>query len=453
MNTQENEVIVSEEARRKAASPTVDVIPEVEQSRGRLIWSGFLVILLGIGGIGAWAAIAPLQGAVLAPGVVKVASERKTVQHLEGGVVKEILVAEGQRVEAGQVLIRLDDLTPKARVDLLQGKLDRLEAALARARAEQADREAIEFPDGLMSRADDPDVKLVIDGEIETFKSRREAFQGEIGILEQRIRQFEQQIDGLKTQIRSTRSQLGTIREEKEAVEVLYKKGIYEKPKYLALKRSQAGLEGQIGAHQSSIAQVEERIGEVKLRVIDLGTQRREELNREIQRLQSEIFDNEERLRAALDTLERTEIRAPQTGSVVGLSIHTVGGVIRGGNRILDIVPMDDALVIEANVKPEDIDIVHEGLAADVRLTAFSRRDTPTLPGKVTRVSADSFVDDNSGKAYYRLRVEIDPEHVTDLELQPGMPAEVYLLTGERTALNYVMKPIMDNIRRGLLEE
>lgn len=453
MTIPESEVIVDHKEKPKRQALSLDQAPDVEKSRRRLIWTGFLVIMLGVGGLGAWAAMAPLQSAVLAIGTVKVSSERKTLQHLEGGVVKEILIQEGDKVTAGQVLIRLDDLTAQARVDLLQGKLDRLKASLARLEAEQAGRDEITFPKELLSRSDDENVKVVIQGEIEAFNARRDAFNGENNVLEQRIRQYDQQIDGLKTQISSTRVQLSTIREEKDAVEILYKKGVYEKPRYLSLKRSHAQLEGQIGAHQSSIAQVEERIGEVKLRIIDLSTQRREENNAQMQRIQSDIFDNEERLRAAKDTLNRLAIRAPQDGTVVGLSVHTIGGVIKAGNRILDIVPRDDVLVIEANVRPEDIDIVHEGLSADVRLTAFNRRTTPTLPGLVTRVSADSFSDQSAGVAYYRVRVEIDPEHVTDLELYPGMPAEVYLLTGERTALSYFIKPIEDSIRRGLLEE
>lgn len=428
-----------------------ELLKRLASGRRRLIAFGFLLVFGGFGGLGAWAALAPLQSAVVAGGTVKVASERKTVQHLEGGIISEILVKEGDRVNAGDVLIRLDDTTPRARVQLLQSQLDRLLANRARLEAEQAGLDEITFPEELLERQDDEKIAGLLAAERKVFESRRESLQGEKQVLEQRGRQFAEQIDGLKTQIRSTTVQLGTIREEKDAVEILYKKGVYEKPRYLELKRAMARLNGQIGSHRSSIAQVEERIGEVKLRMIELDKKRTEEVNTQLQKVQSDIFDSIERLRAAEETLKRISITAPTAGTVVGLSVHTVGGVIRGGTEILGIIPKGDTLVIEAQVKPQDIDLVHEGLKAEVLLTAFNRRTTPMMPGKVTRVSADSFASDVG--AYYLIRVEIDPEHVTDLQLYPGMPAEVYLLTGERTALSYILTPIETSLRRALREE
>jgi HlyD family type I secretion membrane fusion protein len=451
MSTKASEDDRELEGRSLAVAELPEYFAKIDRGRKRLIALGFVIVLLGFGGLGAWAALAPLQSAVVAQGIVKVSSERKTVQHLEGGVIKDILVKEGDEVDADELLIRLDDTTPKARVELLQSKLDRLRATLARLQAEQTGLAAIEFPEELLQRQDDSKVARLLASEREVFESRREALTGEKEVLLQRGRQYEEQIAGLKTQISSTRVQLGTIKEEKDAVEILYKKGVYEKPRYLELKRALARLEGQIGAHRSSIAQVEERIGEVKLRIIDLEKKRAEQINTQMQQVQSDLFDTEETLRAAKNTLERTDIRAPQAGTVVGLSVHTVGGVIRSGSDILDIVPEGDVLVVEARVRPEDIDIVHEGLEAEVLLTAFNRRTTPALPGSVTRVSADSFMDDAG--TFYRIRVEIDPQHITDLDLYPGMPAEVYLLTGQQTALAYLLKPIEDSLRRGLLEE
>jgi HlyD family type I secretion membrane fusion protein len=394
-----------------------------------------------------------LQSAAVAPGVVKVSSERKTVQHLEGGIVKEILVRDGDVVEPGQVLIRLDDVTAKARVELLKRKRDSYSAMMARLDAERRGMEAIEFPQELLQRRDSQKIRSLINAEQQVFETRRDALQGEIDVLNQRIAQYEEQIAGLEMQIKSTATQLALIKEEQAAVEVLYKKGIYEKPKYLALKRNAANLEGQVGVHRSRIAEVNQQIAEVRLRIIDLKKQRSEQINGQLQKVQTELFDVNERLAAARDILERTEIRAPQDGTVVGLKVHTVEGVIGAGERILDIVPKNDTLIVETRVRPADIDIVYEGLNAEVRLTAFNMRTTPALPGKLTHISADSFPGTDGSAPYYRARVEIDPAHISDLELYPGMPAEVFLLTGERTVLSYLVRPIEDSIRRGLREE
>ncbi|HPR05084.1 MAG TPA: HlyD family type I secretion periplasmic adaptor subunit [Denitromonas sp.] len=430
-----------------------DVFAVIDADRRRAIFFGFFIVLAGVLGLGSWAALAPLQSAVVAAGVVKVSTERKTVQHLESGIIKEILVKEGDKVAADQILIRLDDTNERARVGVMQGKLDRLRATLARLEAEQSGAQAIVFPPELTGRQNDVEISRLLASERQVFESRRDALAGEKEVLEQRNRQFAEQIAGLKTQIDSTNVQLSTIREEKDAVEILYKKGVYEKPRYLELKRSLARLQGQVGGHRSSIAQVEERIGEVHLRIIDLDRKRNEEVNTELQRVQNEIFDTRETLRAALNTLNRTDIRASQSGTVVGLNVHTVGGVIGSGQPILFIVPDGDVLVVEASVRPQDIDIVREGMGAEVRLTAFNSRNTPPLPGRVTLVSADSLPDSSGTQSFYRARIEIDPAHITDLELYPGMPAEVYLLTGEQTTLDYVLKPIEDAIQRALREE
>lgn len=439
----------------KSLSPpeyVLDYTPRFDASRRRLVFFGFLIILLGFGGLGAWAALAPLQSAAVAPGIVKVASERKKVQHLEGGIVKEILIKEGDQVEAGQVLIRLDDVAARSRVELLQRKLDGMKATLARLKAEIENRDSIEFPQELLDRRDDPKIAKMLEGEEQVFRTRRESLEGEKAVLRQRNTEYGEQVKGVQEQIRSTRKQLQTIKEELKAASVLYKKGIYEKPKYLSLVRASAKLEGQIGKLRSSIAQVKQRMAEIELRIIDLDKKRREEVNADLQRYQTNIFDTEERLRTARDTLRRVDIRAPQSGEVVGLTVHTVGGVIPPRATILEIVPRNDKLVIEATVRPADIDIVHEGLQAEVRLTAFNRRTTPALPGRLTRLSADRFAT-SDGTAFYRAVVEIDPKHTRDLDLYPGMPAEVYLLTGKRTMLEYLIKPIQDSMRRGLIEK
>lgn len=431
----------------------LDASPEIEASKQRLITVGFLIVILGFGGLGAWAALAPLRSASVAPGFVKVASERKTVQHLEGGIVKEILVQDGDEVTAGQVLLRLDDMAARSRVELLQGKHDSLTVTLARLQAEREGLKSIAFPPEFDARRTQERVSRLIAGEEEVFRTRRAKLDGQMNILRQRLSQFDEQVQGLQLQIKSTTTQLALVAEETDAAEFLLKKGVYEKPKYLALKRTTAKLEGEKGAHQSKIAEIKEQAAEVKLRIIDIEKKWDEEINAELQRVRTELFDTEERLRAAVNTLERTDITAPQHGTVVALAVHTIGGVIKAGGPILDIVPRDDSLIVEARIRPEDIDIVHEGLPAEVRLTAFNYRSTPTFQGRLAHLSADRLVDQSGNRPYYVAKVELDPESVKGFDLYPGMPAEVYLLTGERTTLQYILKPIVDSMHRGLLEQ
>ena len=426
---------------------------QAERSQRRLVMAGFLIILLGFGGLGAWAALAPLQSAALAPGVVKVSSGRKIIQHLEGGIVKEILVKEGQEVSAGQVLIRLDDTIPRTRVEMLRGRLDRLLIRAARLEAERSGADRVAIPEELEPRRDEPEVAQLLAGEERVFRSRRDLLRGQTDVYRQRSQQAEEKITGLQDQMKSVRTQLNYIRKEIKAATQLLEKGIYEKPKYYALKRTEARLSGQLGAYRSKIAETRELIIENQLRVIELEKRTQKEINAQLQKARTDIFDLRDQLRVASDTLARTEIVAPEAGTVVGLQVHTINGVIKKGASILGIVPRDDRLIIEARVRIEDIDVVHRGLEAEVRLTAFNMRTTPTLPGKVTRVSADRFEDPRTGMAYYLAEVAIDPGHTNDLELFPGMSAQVYLVTGKRTTMEYLLKPIQDSIRKGLLEQ
>ena len=436
---------------------TIDVYEyavKAERGQRRFMLAGFLVVVFGFFGLGAWAALAPLQSAALAPGVVKVATERKTIQHLEGGIVKEILVKEDQDVQAGELLIQLDDTIERTRVEMLRSRLDRLKINEARLQAERTGRERINIPEDLLARRDEPDVAELLTGEMDVFRSRRELFKGQADVYNQRSQEAEEQIVGLDAQMESAWTQLMYIQLETKAAEELLNKGIYEKPKYYALKRTAAQLTGQIGGYRSRIAEAKERIIENQLRVVELEKQTQKEVNDELQRTRTERFDLEDQLRVAEDTLARTSIKAPQDGTVVGLQVHTVNGVIKQGADILQIVPKNDKLVVEAEVRVQDIDLVHEGLQADVRFTAFNMRTTPTLPGRVTRVSADRFEDRyREGMPYYLAQVEIDASHAADLDLAPGMGAEVYIVTGTKTTMDYLLKPIKDSMRRGLLEE
>jgi len=431
----------------------IDFAQEIDKSRQRMVFMGAIVLTVGFGSLGAWAAFAPMKSAALAQGVVKVASERKTVQHLEGGIVQDILVKEDQEVAAGEILVRLDDINTRTRFDMLQSGYDALAAEFARLEAERDERPSLLFPDDLLKRIDDPKVANLLEGEQRLFLSRREGVQGQINVLRQRKQQNGEKIGGRQTQMAATRTKLGYIKEEIKGAESLMEVGMYTKTRYFALRRAEADLNSDIGRLQADIAETRALNGETDLRIMDLRNQLQTEINNKLQEIRLKLDDIRERRDAAKYALARSEIVAPQAGRVIGLQVHTIGGVIKPGGAILDIVPKDDKMIVEARIRPEDIDLVHKELPAEVRFTAFNSRTTPVFPGKVVRVSADRFTDPNRGVPFYLAQIEIDPKHVSNLTLQPGMPAEVYIVTGERTALDYLTRPIRDQIHRGMLEE
>ena len=431
----------------------IDFAQEIDKSRQRMVFMGAIVLTVGFGSLGAWAAFAPMKSAALAQGVVKVASERKTVQHLEGGIVQDILVKEDQEVAAGEILVRLDDINTRTRFDMLQSGYDALAAEFARLEAERDERPNLLFPEDLLKRIDDPKVANLLEGEQRLFLSRREGVQGQINVLRQRKQQNGEKIGGRQTQMAATRTKLDYIKEEIKGAESLMEVGMYTKTRYFALRRAEADLNSDIGRLQADIAETRALNGETDLRIMDLRNQLQTEINNKLQEIRLKLDDIRERRDAAKYALARSEIVAPQAGRVIGLQVHTIGGVIKPGGAILDIVPKDDKMIVEARIRPEDIDLVHKELPAEVRFTAFNSRTTPVFPGKVVRVSADRFTDPNRGVPFYLAQIEIDPKHVSNLTLKPGMPAEVYIVTGERTALDYLTRPIRDQIHRGMLEE
>ncbi len=420
------------------------------------ILAGLLVIAVMFGGVGTWAALAPLKSAVIAPGVVTVFSKRKTLQHLEGGIVSEILVRDGDYVERGQLLLRLEDTRARANLAIIEGQLNVFRAREARLEAERDGAETISIPAALTDRQGNPKISDSLRGETELFAARKAALDGEIEILTQRAEQLKEQISGLEAQRRAEGKQLKFIAEEVKGLRQLYEKGYAPKTRILALQREAERLTGSRGEHVAEIARTKTAIGETELQKIQVAKAFREEVVAELREVEVRIFDLEERHVAAADELKRVELRAPQAGSVVGLDVHTVGGVISPGQPILDIVPREDELVIEGRVAPQDIDKVTPGQAAAVRLSAFDLLTTPELTGVVFTASADRLSDPMTGESYYLVGVRITEQELDklgDLTLLPGMPAEVFIATGERTALSYLIKPLTDGLQRAFRDE
>jgi len=417
---------------------------------------GYAIVLLFFGCFGAWAAVARLSSAAVAPGKVIVQGNVKTVQHLEGGIVKEILVKEGDFVHAGQLLVRLDPTRSLASRDTLNSQYLAALALEARLVAERDGAQTISFPDQLMQAANsDPAAARLMVAQQEIFKARRATIDGQVAILNQQMSQKKDEMSGIQEQVKAEERQSALIAEETQAVKSLYEQHLETKPRLLALQRQQADLLGSRGAHLAAIAQLKESVGELKLRVLDIQNQRLNSIVGDLRDTQVQIADLRDKLEAASDILTRTDIRAPSSGIVMGVRLFTVGGVIEPGAALMDIVPQDQKLIIECQLSPLDIDKVHDGQDAEVRLTGLNRRTTPTFPGKVTYVSADRFDDPKGQLSYYRTYVQMDPKEVQQeagVSLYPGMPAEVMIITGKRTPLDYLLSPIYGNMGRALKE-
>ncbi|HEV7368096.1 HlyD family type I secretion periplasmic adaptor subunit [Arenibaculum sp.] len=413
-------------------------------------------LVLAVGGFGAWAALAPLRSAALAAGEVVASSHRKTVQHLEGGMVAQIRVQDGSIVAAGDVLVRLDDTRVRTEVARLEGRRDEALARAARLIAERDGAERIDFPAALTERAGEARARQAMRAQTAMFEARRALLQDREAILRQRIAQHGVQLVSIEDQEKAESRQLALIEEELAGVRQLMEKGLERKPRLLALQRTAAGIEARRAAHLGRIAELRQSVAGIELEIAELRAERLGVVTEELESVQAALGDVEERLIAARDTLRRTVVRAPQDGVVVGLQLHTVGGIIAPGEPILDLSPRRDRLVVDVRVAPEDIDVVRAGLPAQVRLTAFKQRVTPTVDGSVVLVSADRLEDATTGAPFYQARIALDPASLgtlPDANLYPGMPAEAIIVTGERTLLDYLLAPVLESMRRGLLED
>jgi HlyD family secretion protein len=418
---------------------------------------GLALCLLLVAGVGGWAATANLGGAIIAPAAVVVETDVKKVQHQLGGIVAELKVRDGDHVKAGDLLIRLDATLTGASLAMVENTLDELMGRRARLLAEREGAGTIDFPGDLVKRAHPgTDTERIVAGERRLLEARKATQFGQEAQLEEQISQFRQQVVGLEAQRDAKAQEISFIREELRGVESLYKKNLLPLNRVTAMRREATRLEGEKGQIISSIAQTRGKIAETRLKIIQVTQDMHSDVLRQLREIEGRIGELMERQISARDQFRRTEIRAPQSGIVHQLAVHTLGGVIGPGETLMMIVPQAEGLSVEARVPPQHIDQIRLGQDVQVRFTAFDHNTTPQLTGLVSLVAADVTHDQRTGQAYYAVRIAVADEQIARLDalqLVPGMPAEVYLQTHMRTALSYLAKPLTDQFSRAFRDD
>ncbi|HUK60116.1 MAG TPA: HlyD family type I secretion periplasmic adaptor subunit [Stellaceae bacterium] len=431
-----------------------DEIPRAPSDRGAIVVGG-VVAAVFFGGLGLWAAFAPLSSAAVAPGELRVDSHRKTVSHMEGGIVRSILVRDGDEVQQGQALIQLDDTQAMSNLTALQGQEYALLAAQARLAAERDNLPAIQFPLALERACADERFEAICIGQENIFADRKKNLDGRISVLNEQIDQFHSEINGRQAQQDALEKQINIVGDETKRIKPLVDQNLLPQPRLLALQQQEAQLEGNRGEGMAEIAKAGQEIDATQIEIANALSQNRTDIANELRSTQDQLIGVEEKLRAAADVERRTTIVAPQSGKVVDLRYFTPGGVVKAGEPILDIVPQQDELIVEASVRPIDIEAVHKGLAAQVRLVAVPNRNSPTVKGVVTEVSADTLENKLTGQSYYTAEVAIPPQELSrlkDVKLFPGMPVDVLIVTGRRTLLNYLLDPLRSSFSRAFRE-
>ena len=420
---------------------------------------GYLIVILVFVFLGGWSFLAPLGSAALAPGSVTVEMYRKTVQHLEGGIVKAIHVRDGDTISKGQVLIELEDTSSRAQLETLRGQLYSALAREARLIAERDGKSTVTYPADLINAGStDPRAQEDIRVQNQSFSVRKRSRAGEIGILKEQRQQLQAKIEGIKAQ-RTSRSNLSdSLNKELLDFRAMLKEGYVEKQKVSELERRLAQSEGDRGDFIANISSAQTQISEIELKILQIDKDFQREVIEELSKVQSELSELHEKTQWLDDTVTRTVINAPESGMVLGLTVHTLGAVIPPGGRLLDIVPQQEKLIIEAQVSPIDIDKVHSGQICEIRFSAFKSAKTPKVSGRLTTLSADRLTDEQNKVSYYLARVEVDKDGLEELRqrgliLLPGMPAEVLINTGDRTFFQYLMQPLSNIFARSLIED
>jgi membrane fusion protein, epimerase transport system len=417
-----------------------------------IVRAGLAVIAAGLLALGGWAALAPLSGAVIAPGFVKVDLNRKVVQHQEGGIVRAIRVRDGDKVKEGQELVLLDDVRIDAQLDLLRTQLDGERAKAARLEAERSYAAKPKFPSDI---ADQPRMAEIRERESALFRARREAIESQVAVLRTQIRESQQEAAALAEQIAAEERALRLQKQELEANERLLDKGYIQKTRILTLQRAVAEYEARYGEHRAELSKARQRASELELRILTMKNQYAQTASDELKDTTTRIFDLEERIRPSKDAAARQKITAPIAGEVVGLKVFTAGSVIGPRDVLMEIVPEEKRLVVEARIRPDDINYVRPGSEADIRLTAYKQRTTPLVYGSVIYVSGDRMTDQQTGVAYYVVHIDVTDRALADagnLRLTAGMPAEVFIRTDNRSALDYLTAPVTAYLRRGMRE-
>ncbi len=437
-----------------ARDPEADLKTRPQTRLPLLIGMGAILLFAGVFGV--WGSVAPLASAAIAPGAIKAEGSRRTVQHLEGGIVREIMVRDGDKVVAGQVLARLDDVASLAQHATLKSQRITVLAQQARLAAEFSGARDIVWPDEILREKQDQRVADSMAVQTALFISRRTALDSQVQVLSERIEQLNASIASARSQIKSQDEQIELMRREIAIVADMVRLGHERMSRLLGLQRQESALVGNRGDLQSQLVRNEASIAENRAQMKSLRDQRANEIANELTEVRQKLIEVQEKEKQAADVSVRREIVAPVGGSVMNSRIFTVGGVVKPGDAVLDIVPAEDRLIAEVQVAPGDIDVVHAGLQAEVRLPAFKQRLVPFLDGKVVFVSADAVLDERSQKSFYRAHIVIDATQLARLnnvQLTPGMPVEALILVGERTFLEYLIQPLRDSFARAFREQ
>ena len=417
---------------------------------------GLVILLIAFGGFGGWAASADLAVSVVAPGAVSVESFKKTIQHLEGGIVDEINVDDGDHVEAGDTLLVIDNTQARSQLAISRSQYLINRAAEIRLLAEQKDADTLTFPDELLN-SDAQRVKEVLAVQRALFQARRGALEGALSALDEQMAQMREQIDGLQDVIDVNQERMNSLQQEAQDYRSLFKEGLGDNQRLRELERQVLEYQGENAQHSAEVAQLRSQISENGFQKEIRRQEYHQEVGEHLKDVQSQVTDAEERVTALRDQVQRTAIVAPVSGTVVGLQVHTQGAVIRSGDTVMEIVPANEAFIVEARIPDRDIDNVHIGQPAEIRFSAFNQRLSNVIEGEVAHVSADSFEDEATRNHYYKARIRVTDvghsEMTSSMQLLAGMPAEVMLKTGDRTFASYMFKPFSDMLARAMREE